>query len=113
MQEQIEAVQQMQEYIKPGTGEYVQGVEVPEDYNGEIPDGLDVIELPAAQYLMLQGEPFKEEDYERAISEIWESEKKYGPSIIGYQRDDSNPRIQLEPIGTRGYIELMPIKEQN
>lgn len=39
----------MQEYIKPGTGEYVQGVEVPEDYNGEIPDGLDVIELPAAQ----------------------------------------------------------------
>ena len=49
MQEQIEAVQQMQEYIKPGTGEYVQGVEVPEDYNGEIPDGFDVIELPAAQ----------------------------------------------------------------
>lgn len=29
MQEQIEAVQQTQEYIKPGTGEYVQGVEVP------------------------------------------------------------------------------------
>ena len=110
MQEQIEAVQQMQEYIKPGTGEYVQGVEVPEDYNGEIPDGFDVIELPAAQYLMLQGEPFKEEDYERAISEIWESEKKYDPSVIGYRWDNSNPKIQLDPIGTRGYIELLPIE---
>ena len=96
-------------YIKPGTSEYVQGVEVPADYSGEIPDGFDMIELPAAQYLMFQGEPFQEEDYEQAIIELWEAEKKYDPSVIGYQWDHSNPRIQLEPIGTRGYIELLPI----
>ena len=100
------------EYIKPGTSEYVQGVEVSEEYSGEIPDGFDIIELPAAQYLMFQGEPFREEDYEQAIAEIWESEKKYDPSIIGYQWDDSNPRIQLEPIGARGYIELLPIRSK-
>ena len=97
------------EYVKPGTSEYVQGVEVAEEYNGEIPDGFDIIELPAAKYLMFQGEPFKEEDYEQAITEIWESEKKYDPSVIGYKWDNSNPKIQLEPIGTRGYIELLPI----
>ena len=97
------------EYIKPGTSEYVQGVEVADDYSGEIPEGFDIIELPAAQYLMFQGEPFKEEDYQQAIMEIWESEKKYDPSIIGYQWDSSNPRILLEPIGTRGYIELLPV----
>ena len=96
-------------YIKPGTSEYVQGVEVPADYSGEIPDGFDMIELPAAQYLMFQGEPFQEEDYEQAIKELWEAEKKYDPSVIGYQWDHSNPRIQLEPVGTRGYIELLPI----
>lgn len=39
-------------YIKDGTGEYVQGVEVPVDYKGKIPDGFDVITLPAASYLM-------------------------------------------------------------
>ena len=100
------------EYIKPGTSEYVQGVEVAYDYSGEIPEGFDIIELPAAQYLMFQGEPFKEEDYEQAIMEIWESEKKYDPSIIGYQWDSSNPRIQLEPIGTRGYIELLPVRSK-
>lgn len=98
------------EYIKPGTSEYVQGVEVDMDYAGVIPDGFDVIELPAAKYLMFQGEPFKEEDYEQAINDIWEAEKKYDPSIIGYKWDGSNPKIQLEPIGTRGYIELVPIK---
>lgn len=96
-------------YIKPGTSQYVQGVEVAEDYTGEIPDGFDVIELPKAQYLMFQGEPFQEEDYQQAIAEIWEAEKNYDPSLIGYQWDDANPRIQLEPIGTRGYIELVPI----
>ena len=99
------------EYIKSGTSEYVQGVEVPEDYCGEIPDGFDIIELPASKYLMFQGEPFKEEDYEQAITDIWESEKKYDPTVIGYQWDDSNPKIQLEPVGTRGYIELLPIRE--
>ena len=99
-------------YIKPGTSKYVQGVEVSEDYSGEIPDGFDVIELPAAQYLMFQGEPFQEEDYQQAIADIWESEKNYDPSVIGYQWDPSNPRIQLEPIGKRGYIELVPIRSK-
>ena len=99
-------------YIKPGTSKYVQGVEVSEDYSGEIPDGFDVIELPAAQYLMFQGEPFQEEDYQQAIADIWESEKNYDPSAIGYQWDPSNPRIQLEPIGKRGYIELVPIRSK-
>ena len=99
-------------YIKPGSSQYVQGIEVAEDYTGEIPDGFDVIELPKAQYLMFQGEPFQEEDYEQAIAEIWEAEKNYDPSLIGYQWDDANPRIQLEPIGTRGYIELVPIRSK-
>ena len=93
----------------PATSEYVQGVEVSEDYNGPIPEGFDIIELPASKYLMFQGEPFNEEDYQQAISEIWEAEKKYDPSVIGYQWDKENPKIQLEPIGARGYIELLPI----
>ena len=75
------------------------------------PEGFDVITLPAAKYLMFQGEPFAEENYGRVIEEICEAEKKYDPAVIGYAWDDSNPRIQLEPIGTRGYIELLPVKE--
>ncbi len=49
--------------IAPGTSEYVQGVEMPVNYNGVVPDGFDVIALPAAKYLMFKGEPFAEEDY--------------------------------------------------
>ncbi len=59
---------------------------------------------------MFQGEPFEEENYREAIEQVWKSIKKYNPSNISYAWDDSNPRIHPEPIGTRDYIELLPIK---
>ncbi len=99
-------------YIEPETSEYVQGVEVPVDYDGVIPEGLDVIELPKCQYMMFQGEPFAEEDFCEAIDQVWDAIKKYDPSAVGYVWDDNNPRIQLEPIGTRGYIELVAVKHK-
>ena len=97
-------------YIAPGTSEYVQGVEVEPDYSGEVPEGFDVIEFPASKFLMFQGEPFEEENFAEAIGQIWEAAKKYNPESIGYCWDNENPRIQLEPIGKRGYIELYPVK---
>ncbi|MCB6345008.1 helix-turn-helix domain-containing protein [Enterocloster lavalensis] len=96
---------------KPGTSVYVQGVEVPEDYSGPVPEEFDVIDLPAAKYLMFQGEPFEEEDYCQAIEAVQSAAKEYDPSVIGYRWDRENPRIQLEPVGTRGYIELYAITE--
>ena len=97
---------------KPITNEYVQGVEVENDYTGSVPDGFEVIDLPAATYLLFRGEPFEEEKYESAIVEIWDAEKKYDPEFIGYEWDDMNPRIQLEPRGDRGYIELVPVRKK-
>ena len=98
-----------EKYIAEGTSEYVQGVEVELDYSGKIPEGFDVIELPKCKYIMFQGEPFEEEDFSEAVEQVWEAIKKYNPESIGYKWDVSNPRIQLEPIGTRGYIELLPV----
>lgn len=98
-------------YIKPGTSVYVQGVEVSADYDGVIPEGFDVIELPAAQYLAFQGEPFAEENFGEAIIAVRQAMEKYDPTVIGYEWDDSNPRIQLEPRGERGYIELRAVKQ--
>ena len=99
-------------YIKENTSHYVQGVEVSMDYSGVIPEGFDIIELPKCKYIKFQGEPFEEENFCEAIEEVCEAIKKYNPSIIGFKWDNDNPRIQLEPIGTRGYIELLPIKNK-
>ena len=96
---------------KSGTSKYVQGVEVGLDFDGVIPDGFDVISLPEAEYLMFQGEPFKEEDYCGAIVTLQNAANSYDPSVIGYVWDKSNPNIQLEPRGERGYIELRAVKK--
>lgn len=101
-----------EEYKKPGTSTYVQGVEVDPDYHGPIPEGFDIISLPAAEYLAVQGEPFREEDYSQAILSVQYSLNHYDPTVIGYEWDDSNPHIQLEPRGERGYIELRAIKKR-
>ena len=59
---------------------------------------------------MFQGEPFAEEDYCDAIVSVQQAMDNYDPAVIGYVWDDSNPRIQLEPRGKRGYIEMRAIK---
>ncbi len=97
-------------YKTPGTSTYVQGVEVESGYAGEIPEGFDIISLPASEYLVFQGEPFREEDYSQAILSVQYSMNQYDPAVIGYEWDDRSPRIQLEPRGERGYIELRAIK---
>ncbi len=99
-----------EKYIKPNTSKYVQGVEVDTDFDGEIPEGFDIITLPESEYLMFQGEPFNEENYCEAITAVQQSMDKYEPSVIGYEWDKGNPRIQLEPRGERGYIELKAVK---
>jgi AraC-like DNA-binding protein len=96
--------------IPEGTSEYVQGVEVAMDFDGQIPEGFDIIELPKCKYMMFQGEPFAEENFEEAILQVWGAIKKYNPETVGYRWDDLNPRIQLEPRGERGYIELVAVR---
>ena len=98
-------------YRQPNTSEYVQGVEVATDYNAPVPKGFDVIELPAAKYLMFKSAPFGEEKWGATIEDVRAAIKEYDPKTKGYLWDESNPRIQLEPIGSRGYIELLPIKK--
>lgn len=99
-----------EKYRKPDTSVYVQGVEVPADYSGAVPEGFDVIDLPECDYLMFQGEPFAEEEYCDAITAVQQSMEKYEPSVIGFKWNADEPRIQLEPIGERGYIELKAVK---
>ncbi len=93
-----------------GTSRYVQGVEFAQGEEAQVPEGVDVIDLPAARYLQFQGDPFAEEDYWRAIEAVQTAMDRYDPSVIGCRWDEDSPRIQLEPRGERGYIELRAIR---
>ncbi len=100
--------------VVPGTSTYVQGVEVPVDYAGAIPEGFDVIELPACTMMVFQGEPYEDDKFGEAIGELRVLIKKYNPEIYGFEwADEEAPRIQLEPQGFRGYIEARPVRPVN
>jgi AraC family transcriptional regulator len=99
---------------KPGTSEYVQGVEVPADYRGAAPDGFDLIDLPPCKMMIFQGQPFDDEKFEDAIGELWAVIKEYNPEIYGFAWAESDgPRFQLAPMGYRGYIEGRPVRQLN
>ncbi len=96
---------------RPGTSTYAQGVEVPTDFSGKIPDACEIIDLPPCTMMVFQGPPFRDEDFMQAITSLWNVMKTYQPKTCGYQWDDAAaPRFQLEPVGYRGYIEGRPVK---
>ncbi|MEN6391850.1 MAG: AraC family transcriptional regulator [Syntrophomonas sp.] len=96
---------------KTGTSEYAQGVEVPLDYAGEMPEGYEMIELPPCMVMVFQGPPFKDEEFEEAIIDLWQLMKTYNPELYGFQwADPDGPRFQLAPVGERGYIEARPVR---
>ena len=95
-----------------GTGVYAQGIELPADYNGSVPDGFDVIDMSPCKLLVFQGEPYDDDEFEQAISALWERIEKFNPEVYGYEyADELSPKMQLVPLGWRGYIEMRPIRE--
>lgn len=90
---------------KPNTSMYVQGVEVPFNYNGVIPEGLELVDLPETLMMVFQGEPYDDENFEQEVSQVMEYVSKYNPEVYGYKYDESGYRFQYEPQGFRGYIE--------
>ena len=98
-------------YRNPLQSVYVMGVERAADEETFVPEGFDVITLPETEYLMFQGEPFREEGYCEAIAAVQNAADNYNPSAIGYEWNDAEPRIQLEPRGERGYIEMRAVRK--
>lgn len=98
-------------YRTPGTSTYVQGVEVPSNYRGEVPEGFEVLDLPAGKMMIFQGQPFEDQDFEGAITSLWDVMKQFRPETYGYiWADEEAPRFQMEPVGYRGYIEGRPVR---
>lgn len=98
--------------ILPNTSKYIQGVEVPLNYSGELPEGFEIIELEPCLMMVFQGPPHDDEAFMDAIEDVWAAMKRYDPKIYGYEwADDEVPRFQLIPLGERGYIEARGVRK--
>ncbi len=91
---------------------YASALEVPADYSGAVPEGFDVIDLEPCRILVFQGEPFEDEEYAQAIDALHSAIKRFKPEVYGYEyAPELAPRMQLAPMGWRGYIEMRPVRE--
>lgn len=100
--------------IKEGTSKYVQGVELPLDFDKPIPEGYDLIELPPCKMMVFQGEPYDDENFMDEIPSVWKAIENYNPELYGFEwAEEEAPRFQLAPMGYRGYIEARPVKQIN
>jgi len=97
--------------MKPNTSTYVQGVEVPIDYSGVIPEDYEIIELPETYMMIFQGEPYEDENFEVEVGQVMNNVSKYHPEVYGYVYDTEGYRFQYAPQGYRGYIEGRTVKK--
>lgn len=96
-----------------GTGVYAHGVEVAAEYDGEIPEGFDVIDLEPCKYLVFQGESYDDNNFLEAVNICMDRIQKFNPEVYGYQYAPTiAPKMQLRPEGWRGYIEMIPVTEK-
>ncbi|ADL52237.1 hypothetical protein [Clostridium cellulovorans] len=95
----------------PGTSVYVQGVEVPLNYEGEIPEGFEIIKLKPCKMMVFKSQPYEDEKFMDMIQEMWGFLKNYNPEIYGFKwAEEDGPRFQFAPMGYRGYIEGRPVR---
>ncbi|NCB74328.1 MAG: AraC family transcriptional regulator [Clostridia bacterium] len=100
--------------MRKSGSEYVQGIELPLDYDKPVPEGYELAELPPCKMMVFQGPPFEDDDFEEAIGELWEFVKTFDPKLYGYEwAENEAPRFQLAPMGYRGYIEAKPVRVIN
>jgi hypothetical protein len=97
---------------KPGTSEFVMGVEMPVNYKGKVPAGYEIINLKPCRMMVFQGPPFAEDKIApKAIMDLWAMLETFNPESYGFAwADEDGPRLQLEPMSNRGHIELLPVR---
>lgn len=97
--------------MKPNTSSYIQGVEVLDNYDGVVPEGCEIIDLPESLMMIFQGEPYDDENFQEEVGKVMQYISKYNPAVYGYEYDADGYRFQYEPQGYRGYIEGRTVKK--
>lgn len=78
--------------ISNGTSEYVQGVEVPYDYSGVVPDGYDLIVLDKCKMMIFQGPKYDDKHFETEVAKVMKAVEEYDPTLFGFEwADDAAP----------------------
>lgn len=99
---------------KHGFSKIASGVEVPFSYNGKIPEGYDLAELPPCLLLYFQTEPYEnEEDFGIAIGCAFRAAERYDYEKFGYERvPDAAPFFNFGAEAAKGASIAVPARKR-
>ena len=98
--------------VKEGTSNVACGLEVPADFDSKIPDGFEIIDLPAHLMMWFQGAPYDDESwFGESHSEMYRTIGNYKPELYGYEFAlDSAPRFEYGTFAATGCKVMIPIR---
>lgn len=94
------------------TSPYVMGVEVSMSYDGIVPEGMEIIELPEQLYLQFQGPAFADGELVAATTQLKKDIEQYDTAVMGYRYVlDKAPIIEFDPLPARGCMFAYPVEK--
>lgn len=101
--------------LKPGYGKIACGIEVPISFNGKIPNGYEITDLPECDMLYFQSQKYdNEEDYPKMISQVFDAIDKFDYQSFGYIPNDSlAPRFNFGAEKNTGARFALPVIKIN
>jgi len=97
--------------ITPGTSKAAAALEVPFDFDGEIPEGFDTVDLTSHLYMWFNGAPYEDEAmFGAAHEELYRAIVNYKPEVYGYEfAPDSAPVFHYGTTAATGCKQLIPV----
>lgn len=97
----------------PGTSSVVSGVEVPQDYSRDVPDGYEIMDLLPCTLLYFTGSVYDDEDdFCEAINIITDALTSYEPERFGWMYDtDAGPSFNFGSCAEKGARIAVPVKK--
>lgn len=98
--------------IKPGTSKAAAALEVPADFDGEIPEGFEMLDIPAQFYMWFNGAPYEDENmYGVAHEELYRAIAGYKPELYGYEyAKDAAPVFHYGASAASGVKQMIPVR---
>lgn len=97
--------------MRDGYGAVAAGIEVPLDYEGEIPEGCEVEELPSCEMLFFQSQPFKtQQEFFSLMGEVIKAVEQFDYAAYGCRyADELAPRFNFGGQGGAGAKLAVPV----
>ncbi len=98
--------------MKEGYSSIASGIEIPYEYDGELPKHCEIVNLEPCDMLYFQSQPFKtDEEFFELMDAVFKAVETYDVTAYGYEyADDLAPRFNFGGCGGKGAKLAIPVK---